>query len=293
MFRKKITSLTVACIIGLSALTAQAAEISVGGKNFTEQLLLAEMTYQLLGKEGFGVKKIDGMGTTVLRKAQENGQVDIYWEYTGTSLVTFNKIMEPMDADSTYAKVKELDARKGIVWLNASAANNTYALAVRNSDTKGLNTLSDLAAAYNDGKALKMGVNAEFPKRPDGLPGLQKHYDFKVGRPNLAAMQSGLIYTALKEGQVDVGLVFATDGRIAAFNFRVLKDDKDYFPTYALAPTVRKEVLNANPKLADALNKMAAKLDGATMRRLNGLVAVDKKTVEDVATMFLKEHGLI
>ena len=293
MFRKKIAILTVACHIGLAGLAAQAAEISVGGKNFTEQLLLAEITHQLLGKEGFDTRKVDGMGTTVLRKAQENGQVDVYWEYTGTSLVTFNKITEPMDADATYAKVKELDAGKGIVWLTASTVNNTYALAVRNSDTKGLNTLSDLSAAYNDGKALKMGVNAEFPKRPDGLPGLQKHYDFKVGRPNLAAMQSGLIYTALKEGEVDVGLVFATDGRIAAFDFKVLKDDKEYFPTYALAPTVRKDVLDAAPKLADVLNKMASRLDDATMRRLNGLVAVDKKTVEEVATMFLKEQGLI
>src|SRR5678816_1440274 len=101
------------------------------------------------------------------------------------------------------------------------------------------------------------------------------------------------VYQALKERQVDVGLVFATDGRIPAFNFVVLRDDKGYFPAYALTPVVRKQVLDANPKLADLLNGLSAKLDDATMARLNASVDVDKKTVEDVAKTFLKEQGLV
>src|SRR5690606_33797008 len=122
-----------------------------GGKNFTEQLLLAEMTGQLLEAKGFDVDKRDGMGSQIVRDAQVNGQVDVYWEYTGTSLVTYNKIDERLSADETYAKVKELDAAAGLTWLEPSDANNTYALAVRASDEKtdSLKTLSDLAKAYD------------------------------------------------------------------------------------------------------------------------------------------------
>jgi osmoprotectant transport system substrate-binding protein len=123
---------------------AMAATIVVGGKNFTEQLRLAEMTAQLLEAKGFDVDKRDGMGSQIVRDAQVNGQVDVYWEYTGTSLVTYNKITERMSADETYAKVKALDAKAGLTWLEPSDANNTYSLAVRADDEKtdSLKTLS-------------------------------------------------------------------------------------------------------------------------------------------------------
>jgi osmoprotectant transport system substrate-binding protein len=274
---------------------AQAEEIVVGGKDFTEQLLLAEMTAQLLEAKGFDVDKRDGMGSQVVRDAQVNGQIDVYWEYTGTSLVTYNKVTEPMNAADTYAKVKELDAAQGLTWLAPSAANSTYALAVRGSDEKTdpIRTLSDLAKAYNDGETLLMAVNAEFPRRPDGLPGLEETYGFETGRANLRAMDSGLTYQALEQDQVDVALVFATDGRIQAFDFRVLEDDKEFFPNYAIAAVVRSDTLEANPGLAEPLEAMAAKLDDATMQRLNAEVDVDKKEIDAVASAFLKENGLI
>jgi osmoprotectant transport system substrate-binding protein len=293
MFKRIQSTLATATLMAAFALPVAADTIKVGGKNFTEQLLMAEMTSQLLSANGFDVEKLDGMGTSVLRSAQENGQVDVYWEYTGTSLITFNKVEEKLDAAATYAKVKELDADVGITWLDASSANNTYALAVRASDDKGLNTLSDLAAAYNGDAKPVMGVNIEFPKRPDGLPGLQDAYGFDVKRSSLSPMDSGLVYSALKEGKVDVGLVFATDGRIAAFDFKVLEDDKGYFPAYALAPTVRTEVLEANPELGDLLNELSSKLSDSVMQSLNAQVDVDKKTIEDVSESFLKEQGLI
>ena len=290
---RMIAGLTIASAVSVVPALTQADELTVGGKNFTEQLLLSEMTHQLLEAKGFENKQLDGMGTKILRSAMENGQLDIYWEYTGTSLVTFNNVTERLDADATYARVKELDAAKGITWLDPSAANNTYALAVRSSDDKGLTSLSDLAASYNKDEGLKMGVNAEFPKRPDGLPGLSEAYGFKIGRADVSPMQSGLIYQALKEGEVDIGLVFATDGRIAAYDFKVLQDDKGFFPNYAVTPTIRTEVLEANPDLAAILNSMSAKLDDQIMQNLNAQVDVEKKTIEQVATDFLKEQGLI
>lgn len=292
---KRIIGVIAGTVIGsMVASTAMAATIVVGGKDFTEQLLLSEMTAQLLTANGFDVDKRDGMGSQVVRDAQVNGQVDVYWEYTGTSLVTYNHVEEQLGAEATYDRVKELDAEQGLTWLDPSAANNTYALAVQadSERTSAIQSLSDLADSFKDGGDLVIAVNAEFSERPDGLPGLEAAYDFQTSRANLRPMDSGLTYQALRDGQVDAALVFATDGRIQAFDFRVLTDDKGFFPNYALAPVVRTEVLEANPGLAAPLNALSAALTDEVMQRLNAAVDVDKRTIEEVASEFLADNGL-
>jgi len=291
---RTLAFLTSALLVNLAS-PAAAQNIVVGGKNFTEQQIMSQMTAQLLQAKGFKPDVKAGMGSAVLRQAQESGQIDVYWEYTGTSLITYNKVNDRMSAADTYAKVKELDAAKGLVWLNPSKANNTYSLAMNQDDAKkaGIVTISDLAAKVKGGAKLTFASNAEFYARPDGLKPLEQAYGFEFPRESVKRMDTGLVYQALKDRQVDVGLVFATDGRVPAFNFVVLKDDKGFFPNYALTPVVRKQTLDANPKLAEYLNALSAKLDDATMARLNASVDVDKKTVEDVAKTFLKEQGLI
>ncbi|MEO8536818.1 MAG: glycine betaine ABC transporter substrate-binding protein [Betaproteobacteria bacterium] len=295
MNKNRILALVAGALLVNLATSAVAQNIVVGGKNFTEQQIMSQMTAQLLQAKGFKPDVKAGMGSAVLRQAQESGQVDVYWEYTGTSLITYNKISERLSPADTYAKVKELDAAKGLVWLNPSKANNTYSLAMNADEAKkqGIATISDLAAKVKGGAKLTFASNAEFYARPDGLKPLEEKYGFEFPRDNIKRMDTGLVYQALKEHQVDVGLVFATDGRVPAFNFVILKDDKGYFPNYALTPVVRKQVLDANPKLAEYLNALSAKLDDATMARLNASVDVDKKTVEDVAKTFLKEQGLV
>jgi osmoprotectant transport system substrate-binding protein len=276
--------------------TASAASIVVGGKGFTEQLLLSEITGQYLTSKGYDVQLKTGMGTSLVRNALENKQVDMYWEYTGTAFLTFHKNkFANQSPEEIYASVKAKDEKIGIVWLNASKANNTYALAVRHADAeaKGLHTLEDLAAKLNAGEKLTLGCNIEFYKRDDGLKPLQKAYGFEFPRSDIKRMETGLIYKALKDGDVDVGLVFATDGRIPAFNFTVLKDTKNFFPAYSITPTIRKETLAAHPDLAGDLNKLSSLFDDATMSALNAKVDVDKKSVTKVAKSFLKEKGLI
>ena len=287
--------LAVGLSLAITSAAAMAQNIVVGGKNFTEQQIMAAMTAQLLKAKGFNVDVKAGMGSAVLRQAQESGQIDVYWEYTGTSLITYNKFTEKLSPADNYKKVKELDAAKGLVWLNPSKANNTYSLAMNADDAKkhGIVTISDLANKVKGGTKLNLASNAEFYARPDGLKPLEQMYGFEFARDNVKRMDTGLVYQALKEKQVDVGLVFATDGRVPAFNFLVLKDDKGYFPAYAMTPVVRKQTLDANPKLADILNSLSAKLDDATMSRLNASVDVEKKTVEEVAQTFLKKEGLI
>jgi len=292
---KKIARLA-ALALALSAGAASAQNtIVVGGKNFTEQQIMAEMTARMLKARGYKVDKRAGMGTSVLRAAQENGQVDVYWEYVGTSLITFNKINERLDADATYRRVKDLDAAKGLVWLNPSKASNGYAFAMNQDHAAklGIHSLSDLAAAINKKEKLTFASNAEFYARSDGLKPLQETYKFEFPRDAVKRMDSGLTYQALKERQVDVGLVFATDGRVPAFNFVLLADDKHHFPSYAMTPVVRADTLKANPKLAEQLNALSAKLDDKTMAGLNAAVDVAKKSVEAVAEDFLKQSGLL
>ena len=158
MLKRTVLKFAIAAAaLMLGAATASAQTIVVGGKNFTEQQFMAEMTAQLLQAKGFKVDKRAGLGTRRVRQAQEAGQVDVYWEYTGTSLITFNKITDKLDPAATYAKVKELDAAKGLVWLNPSKANNTYALAMRKADAaaKGIKSISDLAGKVKGGDNLK------------------------------------------------------------------------------------------------------------------------------------------
>lgn len=270
-------------------------KIVVGGKKFTEQQLVAEMTTQLLRANGYKVDKRADLGSSVLRAAQENGQVDVYWEYTGTSLITYNKVTDKLSAEETYKKISELDAQKGITWLNPSKANNTYALAMRKVDAEkdGVVSISDLAKNIEAGKAYKFASNAEFFSRPDGLRPLQEEYGFEFERKNIVRMDGGLTYQALRDGQVDLALVLSTDGRIPAFGFVVLKDDKGFFPGYALTPVVRTEVLEANPKVGELLNALSSKLDDGTIAELNSRVDVGRESIEGVAKAFLQQSGLL
>ena len=285
----------MAAAIGWAGL-ASAQTIVVGGKAFTEQQIMTAMTVQLLKAKGFTPERKAGMGSAAVRSALENGQIDVYWEYTGTALSVFNKINDKFaTSEEAYKKIKEVDGAKGIVWLNMSPANNTYAFAMNKDQAQklGIVTMSDLAKAVKGGAKLTFASNAEFYARPDGLPGWQTAYGFEFDRDNVKRMDTGLVYSALKDRQVDTGVVFATDGRIPAFNFVVLRDDKNYAPPYNMTPVVRKEILDKNPKIADALNALAAKLNNETMAKLNASVDVDKKTPEEVADQFLKANGLV
>jgi len=299
MHRRTLLGLVAGAFLAAStfatAAGAQTKTIVVGGKNFTEQQLLAELTSQFLRANDLAVDTRAGMGSAVLRQAQEDGQVDVYWEYTGTSLITYNKVNDKLSPEETYKRVKELDAQKGLVWLNPSRANNTYALVMNRdvAEKNGIKSISDLSGKVNGGTKLTFASNAEFAERPDGLKPLEETYKFNFGRANVKRMDSGLTYSALKERQVDVALAFATDGRIPAFDFVVLKDDKNFFPSYALSPVVRKQTLDASPKLAEVLNNLSAKLDDGTMAKLNASVDVDKKSIEEVSANFLKSSGLI
>src|SRR3954451_9615903 len=129
-----IPSLFTAALSLAQCPSAVAQAIVVGAKEFTEQLLVAEMTTQLLKARGFTVHRGTGLSVSGVRDLQERGIIDLYWEYTGTALAVFNRVSEKLSPDEAYARVKALDAQRGLVWLTPSKVNNTYALAMRRAD---------------------------------------------------------------------------------------------------------------------------------------------------------------
>lgn len=296
--KAKYFACALAMAMGFFAVAkAQAANIVIGGKNFTEQLILSDMTAQYLKSKGYTVELKNGLGSTLMRSAIESAQLDIVWEYTGTALIVYHHVEEKLPVDQIYGKVKELDAAKNLVWLDESNLNNTYAFLMpeKIAEENNIHNLSDLAARYNssEDKSLLMGVDYEFASRPDGLGPMQELYGFKTKRSELKQMDPGLVYTALNNEQLFVGLGYASDGRIKGFNLRLLEDDKNFFPPYKATPVVRKEILDQNPELAEQLNALAAKIDTEKMTEMNKRVDIDQESVSKVAEDFLKQQGLI
>lgn len=298
---KVVIVLTVsACLLAPGQFgMAKEKKITVGGKNFTEQYLLPELAKALLEKNGFQVDLKSGLPTNMARKAVLTGEIDFYYEYTGTAYTVFYKQDNPEimnNPQSVYRWVEENDEKKDLIWLDPVKLNNTYTLMMRRQQAhkRGISSISDLAAyAGRHPKDLTIGIGTEFWNRPDGFKKLAKIYGLNIPFENIKKMSLGLAYQALKDGQVDVGMGFATDGRIAAFGFVNLEDNKQFFPVYNPAPVVRKEVFEKYPEIQNILKPLAEKLDTSAMQSMNKAVDVEHKSEADVARAWLKEEGLL
>ena len=295
----KASSLLLGCVLLCAGFT-QAADkplIRIGARVFTEQTLLAEITSQYLRTKGYEVQVTGGLGSNLARSAHESGQLDMLWEYTGVSLVAYNHVTEKLDSEQSYARVKELDAKKGLVWLTPSKFSNTYALALPKNvadQYPQINTISELNTVLRkeSGTNNLVALDTEFANRSDGLDGMVQLYDMNLTRKNIRQMDAGLVYTALRNGQVFAGLVYTTDGRLNAFKLKLLEDDKHYFPDYTAAPVVRQAYLDAHPQLAAQLKPLAELFDDNTLRELNARVDVEHQSPSAVAADFLRQHPI-
>ncbi|MFC7831056.1 glycine betaine ABC transporter substrate-binding protein [Streptomyces sp. NPDC057375] len=274
------------------------ASMKVASKNFTEQLLLCEITAQRLESQGGDVERTCGMnGTNAVRAALKSGSVDMYWEYTGTGWLALQQQGTITDPKAVFQKVSALDkAENDVVWLPAAAANNSYAVAVKTQTAKklGVSTLSDYAelAAQNPGSASFCGAS-EFIGRDDGWPGLQKAYDFNLPKSDVAELAEGPIYNAVAKGNpCTFGEVFATDGRIPALGLTLLKDDRKYFPPYNLSLNVRDALLKKYPKIQTVMDPVSKLLTTSELQKLNAQIDVDGKRPEEVASQWLSTNNL-
>ena len=297
-------------VAGAAAQDEDLQPVTVGSKDFTESIILAQMVALLLEDNGYTVERqLNLGGTAVVHQALVSGEIDTYVEYTGTGLVAILGMALPegddaaagatpaegADASAGQDQVYEIVASEyeeeyDLVWLEPWGFNNTYALAVtqETAEEYDLETISDLEGIAGD---LTFGATQEFLVRGDGLPGLEDTYGIDFGDEQ--GLDPGLVYSALESGDVDIISAFATDGRIAALDLVLLEDDQNYFPPYYAAPVVREDLLEDSPEIADILNQLSGHIDDSTMADLNLRVDEGGETEEDVARSYLEEQGLI
>jgi osmoprotectant transport system substrate-binding protein len=272
---------------------ASAQTLKVGSKNFTEQFIVAELYAAALEAAGFKVERKINLGATlVAHEALKAGGIDLYPEYTGTGLNAVMKAPPESDPDKVYQTVKAYYEKEfKLTWLKPSGVNNGYAMVVRPETAQAMNlkTMSDLAKVAG---TMKLGAGPEFGDRRDGLKGMKEVYGIEFGEfRQFAALR--LRYEALNQKQIDIANGFATDWQIAAEKFASLRDDKNLFPPYYLAPVVRMDTVAGNAKAVEALLKVGSLIDNPTMQELNRQVEVDKKEPRTVAAAFLKAKGVL
>ena len=296
--RKKFLTLFIVSLMVTLALSAcgggEGTTVRVGSKEFTEQYILGNMYQILLEEAGFNAQFTPLGGTAENHQALLEDEIDVYPEYTGTALLTQLQMeYDPsMSAEDVYETVKAAyEEQYDLTLLEPTNFNNTYCLTTTRAraEEKGLETASDLSQAAPE---LVFGTTQEFVERSDGLPGLQATYG-GFNFQEVVALDPGLLYTGLEQGDIDVTTCFGTDGQIAAMDLVVLEDDMNFWPPYPAAPVVRQDVLDENPEIADALNALSPLLDGEIMRQLNWEVAGNEREPDEVARTFLVEQGLI
>jgi osmoprotectant transport system permease protein len=250
--------------------------VVVGSKRFTESYILGEIVRQRLVASGVPAVHKQGLGNTgILEQALASGSVDVYPEYTGTIVRELLK----RQGNPSLAELNEWLAPRGLKAAVPLGFNNTYALAVRESEARRLNLarISDLARLPAD--ALRMGLSHEFQARADGWPALQKAY----GLPQApgSALDHGLAYEAVKAAQVDLIDIYSTDAKVGRYGLRVLEDDRRFFPRYDAVLLMRQAVD------VEALRALTGRIDEAAMIAMNAQAELDGQPFAEVARQFL------
>jgi len=269
--------------------------VIVGSKDFTESIVLSKIVKQfILANGGKVVDKTNIKGSSTTREAMVSGDINMYWEYTGTAWLVYQKQTDVnISPADLYKKVVAGDKKNKVTWLPMTSFNDTYAWAITkaNATKYGIKTYSDLVKKLPAGSA--WCVESEFQSRPDGWAGFKTKYGIPDSNITTKVLDTGAIYQATKDGQCMVGEVFATDGRIGALGLMVPQEDISYFPPYNAALTMTDATAKKYPQLVKALAPIAAKISNATMQNLNARVDVLGEDADTVAKSFLSASGLV
>ena len=266
----------------------------IGAKNFTEQVILGELLAQEIeSQSGTPVQRRFYLaGSYLCQQALVSGRIDAYVEYSGTALTAILK--QPLSAgkseQAVFQAIQPLYSSRFHVTVEPGLGfEDTFAIVVRGADADllGLKKISDLQGRLG---AMRLGVGYEFQARPDGLSGLEAAYGLHFGQPRL--MDLGLLYRALSGGQVDVVAGNSTDGPIRALGFRVLSDDRHYFPPYEAVPLVREDSLAAHPEIQIAIHRLAGRVSADDMQTMNDSVDGKHEDVGAVVRRFRAAKGL-
>lgn len=282
--------------------TLDGASITVGSKDFDEQLILGNISKLALEAAGADVEdQINTGGTDVARAALVSGEIDTYWEYNGTAWISFFKETDPIaDRIEQYEVVRDRDLdENNLHWLAPADFNNTYALAFPSEAADELGnpeTLSDLADLIaDDPDSATLCVESEFSARDDGLPGMEETYGYQFPKDNVTVLDTAIVYSAADQRDpCNFGEVFTSDGRVSALDLTVLEDDQGFFPLYNPSPVFTDEVYADYGDELDAIfEPISEALTQEEMTGLNERVSVDLEQPEDVAEDWMSENGFI
>ncbi|MEF9934129.1 MAG: glycine betaine ABC transporter substrate-binding protein [Clostridium sp.] len=267
--------------------------ISIGSKNFTEQLILGNMYADLVeAHTDLRVdRKLNLGGTDIAFKALNSGEIDMYVDYTGTYFINVMDQDMIKDPEKLYDIVKKSAKEKhNIEILDPIGFNNTYGIAVKRgfAEKNNLKTITDLKKYSKD---LIISPTMEFTNRDDGLKGIEETYNLRFNK--VLPVDGGLRYKALESNECQVIDAFTTDGLLRAFDLVVLEDDKFFFPDYSAVPFVNGESAKRYPEIIEVFNKLSGMIDEKTMIELNYKVDKLSEKPKDVARQFLEEKGLI
>ena len=295
--RTAYASAAAAVLIAVSGVTygffGKADVVHIATKPMTEQLIMGEMLKLVIEHDtGLEARITAGVGggTSNIHPGMESGAFDIYPEYTGTG---WNMVLkeESKYGEELFPKLtEEYERRFRMRWMGMYGFNDTFGIAVRRdiAEQYDLHTYSDLRRAAPN---LTFGAEYDFFERADGFPALCKAYGLDFART--VDLDIGLKYQALANKQMDVMIVFTTDGQLAAADARVLTDDHGFFPSYGCGNVVRAEVLERHPELGDALDKLTGIITDEEMAAMNYAVESEGKEPRSVAENFLRGKGLL
>ncbi|EAF6700318.1 osmoprotectant ABC transporter substrate-binding protein [Listeria monocytogenes] len=267
--------------------------IRIGAMATTESQIVSNILKELIEHDtGLKVEIVNNLGSTIVQhQAMLNGDVDITaTRYTGTDLVGPLGEEVIKDPEKALAAVKKgFEERFHQTWFDSYGFANTYVFMVRQDTAEkyNLNTVSDMRKVENE---LTAGVDNSWMEREgDGYKAFSKAYDIEFKK--IFPMQIGLIYTALKNNQMDVALGYSTDGRIPTYNLKLLKDDKKFFPPYDASALATDEILKKHPELKTTINKLKGKISTEEMQKLNYEADGKLKEPSIVAQEFLQKNN--
>jgi osmoprotectant transport system permease protein len=275
-----------------SAAALSHGHVTVGSKDFTESVLLAEIVAQMLEAKNIEVDRRFDLAGNLSHNALVGSQIDLYPEYTGTSFAAILHHQPISDPRAVYDQVKREYAEKfNVLVSDPLGFENTFAILIRGADARRLNlkTISQ-AALYSP--QWRAGFGQDFVSRADGYPGFSSAYGLRFAdAPHEMALD--LTYTALSSNKVDLIAGNSTDGRIAALDLVQLEDDRHYFPPYEAVFLTRRDAVERVTALGEVLKKLSGAISTDEMRKLNFEVDGRKRDKTIVVREWLVKKGFV
>lgn len=266
--------------------------VKVGTMDMSESQIMGQIIRLLIEHyTNIQVEMVNNLGSSIVQhQAMLGGEVDITaTRYTGTDLTGALGMEAVMDSKEALEIVqREFNKRFEQTWFDSYGFANSYAFTVTEemAERENLKTVSDLKRSASK---LRLGVDNSWLKRKgDGYEGFVKQYGFRF--KNTHSMEIGLVYQAVASGKMDVVLAYTTDGRVKAFNLKVLEDDKHFFPPYDTSLVANNKVLREHPELQNILQKLSGKISTEKMQEMNYDADGKMKEAAVIAKEFLEEN---